>query len=156
MLALEPEARNSARLAASAGTHPVVIRRLLGLLQRAGLVGARTGPGGGFALSRPAASIKLADVFRAVDKDGAGTPRHRPNAACPVGLAIPDVIRGIGARAERAFLSSLEAETVAGAAREVGRRIARTRATDAPAKPRAPRTQGNPAPTQRTHTQGTT
>ncbi len=36
-------------------------------LKRAELVRSKRGPDGGFALSRPAAEISLADVFRAVD-----------------------------------------------------------------------------------------
>ena len=36
-------------------------------LKRAELVRSKRGPDGGFALSRPAADISLADVFRAVD-----------------------------------------------------------------------------------------
>ncbi len=40
---------------------------ILGDLRRAGLVTARRGPEGGFMLARPAASVSLADVFRAID-----------------------------------------------------------------------------------------
>ncbi len=125
LLALSDQARNSAVLAGSVGTNPVVIRRLLGLLQRAGLVHGRTGPGGGFRLARPAASITLADVFRAVEGGGAAPARHRPNAACPVGGAVPAVLQRIGERAERAFLASLAGETLAGTARRVSRRMLR-------------------------------
>jgi Rrf2 family protein len=40
---------------------------ILGDLKRAGLVKARRGPDGGFTLAKPAASIAIADVFRAID-----------------------------------------------------------------------------------------
>jgi DNA-binding IscR family transcriptional regulator len=121
LLALDGQAQSSALLAGSVDTNPVVIRRLLGLLHRAGLVRGRTGPGGGFTLARPASSITLADVFRAVEVGGAAPARHRPNAACPVGGAVPDELRRIGERAERAFLASLAGETLAGTARRVSR-----------------------------------
>jgi DNA-binding IscR family transcriptional regulator len=126
LLALDDQPQSSALLAGSVDTNPVVIRRLLGLLHRAGLVHGRTGPGGGFRLGRPAAAITLADVFRAVEEGGAAPARHRPNAACPVGGAVPDELRRIGERAERAFLASLAGETLASTARRVSRRMGKT------------------------------
>ena len=123
LLALGDEPVSSALLAGSVGTNPVVIRRLLGLLRRAGLVRGRIGPGGGFQLARPAGAITLEDVFLAVEGGGAAPARHRPNAACPVGGAVPQVLRRIGERAERAFLASLAGETLADTARGVSRRM---------------------------------
>jgi Rrf2 family protein len=125
LLALGDRPQNSALLAGSVDTNPVVIRRLLGLLHRAGLVLGRSGPRGGFRLARPAAAITLADVYRAVEAGGAAPARHRPNVACPVGGAVPDVLRRIGERAERAFLASLAGETLADTARRVSRRMGR-------------------------------
>lgn len=122
LLALAEEAENSARIAESVSTHPVVIRRILGALQRAGLVTGRPGPRGGFRLARAADSIGLDEVFRAVEGDGAAPPAHRPNLRCPVGRHVTRVLDTIGDRAERAFLGALADETVAGAARQVRRR----------------------------------
>lgn len=121
LLALASEAQNSATIAESVSTHPVVIRRILGWLQRAGLVVGRPGPRGGFRLARAAESITLDEVFRAVESDGAAPPAHRPNLQCPVGRHVSKVLAAIGSRAERAFLGALAAETVAGAARQARR-----------------------------------
>ncbi len=55
---------------AIASRHDMSLKYLLDILRelkRAELVRSRRGPDGGFSLSRPAAEITLADVFRAVD-----------------------------------------------------------------------------------------
>jgi Rrf2 family protein len=112
MLALEERPQTSAYVAASVDTNPVVIRRILGRLRAAKLVRGHTGPGGGFELARPAASITLEQVFRAVEP-GAAPPTHRPNRKCPVGRHVSGVLAAIGSQAERAFLASLARHTVA-------------------------------------------
>ena len=56
-------------IAGSVNTNPVVIRRLLSVLNKAGLTTGRLGAGGGATLARPATAITLLDVHRAV---GAG------------------------------------------------------------------------------------
>lgn len=122
MLALFDQPQNSARVAESVDTNPVVIRRILGLLQRAGLVRGRTGPGGGFRLARAAQAVTLEQVFRAVEADGAAPPAHRPNRKCPVGRNVSTVLASIGRRAERAFLATLAGQTLADTASQVRRR----------------------------------
>jgi DNA-binding IscR family transcriptional regulator len=67
-------------LSASVNTNPVIIRRLLLALQEARLIETRKGPGAGSRLSRSAARINLAEVYRAVnDSEPFGLPRRRPN-----------------------------------------------------------------------------
>ena len=76
-------------LARSVNTNPVVIRRLLLVLQEARLVETRKGAGFGSRLSRSAARINLGEVFRAVEQDEAFClPKKKPNQACPVGHCI--------------------------------------------------------------------
>lgn len=58
---LDGAAPSSALLAASVGTHPVLVRRLLGALRRAGLVRTVRGARGA-ALARPAREITLLEV----------------------------------------------------------------------------------------------
>jgi Rrf2 family protein len=79
----------SEHIAGSVNTNPAVIRRLLGLLARAGLTRSQFGAGGGALLARPAAEITLLDVYRAVE-EGEVFALHReaPNPACPVGRHI--------------------------------------------------------------------
>lgn len=54
-------------IASRQGIAPKYLLDILRDLKRAELVRSKRGPDGGFVLSRPAGSITLADVFRAVD-----------------------------------------------------------------------------------------
>ncbi len=116
MLALAGDEQSSTRIAGSVDTNPVVIRRILGRLRRAGLVRGRAGPAGGFRLARPARAITLEQVFRAVES-GTVLRSHRPNPGCPVARSVAAVLDGIGRRAERAFIAALADETLADTAR---------------------------------------
>lgn len=126
LLAMDDQAVRSDDIAASVGTHPVVVRRILGLLQAAGLVSGRTGPGGGFRLARAANAIPLDAVFLAVEDAHAAPLCHHPNDRCPVGRHIEDVLVPIGEKAGKAFLASLASQSVADVARQLKRTIART------------------------------
>lgn len=55
------------QIAMRQGIAPKYLLDILRDLKRAELVRSKRGPDGGFVLSRPAATISLADVFRAVD-----------------------------------------------------------------------------------------
>jgi Rrf2 family protein len=90
MLARSPEVPvTSQYMAGSVNTNPVVIRRLLASLRRAGLVSSCGGHGGGWMLAKGAAEISLADVYAAV-ADASLFPLHsrQPNQRCPVGRNI--------------------------------------------------------------------
>src|SRR5271166_34715 len=65
----EGEAMTSEYIAGSVNTNPVVVRRILALLVKAGLVGSQEGAGGGVRLAKPAHSINLRDVYVAVEPD---------------------------------------------------------------------------------------
>ena len=56
-------------LAKGFGTNPVVIRRVLAQLKRAGLIESRPGAGGGSILARDAETITLRDAYEAVTTD---------------------------------------------------------------------------------------
>jgi Rrf2 family protein len=104
----EGEAISSARLAASVNTNPVVIRRLLLLLQTAGFIETRKGAGSGSRLSRAPAKITLADIYRAVEtEEPFATHSKRPNQACPVGHCIQAALEKVFASAEAALQEEL-------------------------------------------------
>ncbi|GAB3222827.1 Rrf2 family transcriptional regulator [Hymenobacter seoulensis] len=80
----------SERMAGSVNTNPVVIRRLLGQLKKAGLVEVRPASGGTF-LTRTPAAITLLEVYRAVEVVEEGqlfSVHEKPNPACLVGRNI--------------------------------------------------------------------
>lgn len=106
----------SLRLASSVNTNPVVVRRITGLLARAGLIRVRRGPGGA-ELARTAEQITLRDVWAAVNS---GSPRPllpihlHPDQACPVGAGVQAVLGQAFLAAERAMHAELGRTTLAG------------------------------------------
>jgi Rrf2 family protein len=117
------EPASSDLIAGSVGTNPALIRRLLGSLATAGLTTSQMGSGGGALLARPAKTITLGDVYRAVSRDTSVLPVHAtPNPRCDVGRNIKFVLEGHIEDAERAMLAELERTTIADLASEVGRR----------------------------------
>ena len=83
------EVLTSDQVAASVNTNPVIIRRSLGDLGRAGLVRVRHGAGAGWCLARAPEEITLLEVYDAV---GQGPPfgmhHTEPSLECPVGKGI--------------------------------------------------------------------
>lgn len=81
-------------LASSVNVNPVVIRRLLQQLKKAGIVQVVRGSGGADT-ARPADEITLFDVYHAVECVDAGELFHfheNPNPRCPVGKNIHTVL----------------------------------------------------------------
>ena len=101
-------------LADWANTNPVVVRRLLQMLGKAGITRTRLGKGGGAELGRPADRITLADVYRAVE-DGPllAMPRCAPDADCRIGANIGALVIDAVARAGGAFEVELSRTTIA-------------------------------------------
>ena len=106
---------SSTLLAASVNTNPVVIRRLLLALKEARLIETRKGAGVGSRLSRSAARIDLAQVFRAVEcEEFFVMPRRKPNRACAVGQGIREALEQVCGSARQALERDLARTTVAG------------------------------------------
>lgn len=114
VVALRPdELVTSEFIAGSVKTNPVVVRRLLGRLRRAGLVRIQPGARGGARLARPARRISLAEVYQAVE-GGQLLSLHRrpPNPLCPVGRCIGGVLGGVFGEAEAALVGVLKRKTL--------------------------------------------
>lgn len=96
-------------IAGSVNTNPVVIRRIMGMLNKAGLV--VTSPGvAGATLTRSADRITLLDVYRAVQAD----PREelfamheQPNPHCQVGRNIQGALESTFLQAQQAMENEL-------------------------------------------------
>lgn len=81
-------------LASSVNANPVIIRKILGQLKKAGLVKVARGSGGA-SIARPMEEITLLDIYEAVDSIEEGILFHfheNPNAKCPVGRNIHQIV----------------------------------------------------------------
>ncbi len=96
-------------LAESVNTNPVVIRRVLGLLKKAGLVESRSGPIGGSVLARNPKNITLRDIYESVEKEGLFYLHYSdPNQHCPIGANIQKSLRDVFSEAELKMKKVLE------------------------------------------------
>jgi Rrf2 family protein len=124
-------------MAQSASTNPAVIRRILSMLNDAGLSRAQLGQGGGALLAKPAESITLLDVYKAVESEELfALHRSEPSPDCPVGRSIQPILRGIFGRAQKALETELAKVTIADVTAEVEQR-SRGRPLKIAARPRA-------------------
>ncbi|HEX5201069.1 Rrf2 family transcriptional regulator [Paractinoplanes rhizophilus] len=109
----------SDEVAASVKTNPVVVRRSLGDLRRAGLVVVRHGAGAGWSLARAPEEITVLDVYEAVESEPLfGLHHTEPNLECPVGRGIRPALGGVYDGAERAVRGELERTSIADVLRE--------------------------------------
>lgn len=90
---------SSSELAEEIGVNAVVVRRALGPLRTGGLVEARSGPGGGWAMARDPRTVTLGEVYRAM-----GSPPILPSSSR---------LEEFMAEAEAAFLAELDGYTIA-------------------------------------------
>lgn len=104
----------SEALAVSVNTNPVLIRRTMGYLKKAGLIAISSGTGGA-KLTGSTEEITLLAVYRAVEL----TDQHalfglhaHPNAYCPIGCRINDVLRPPLEEARNALEGSLAKVTI--------------------------------------------
>ncbi|MEL6614702.1 MAG: Rrf2 family transcriptional regulator [Bacteroidota bacterium] len=102
----------SDELARTYGTSPVVLRRVLSKLRRAGLVETRRGPGGGTVLARPASAITLRDAYDAVADDSHILHRHPSDCQGRAATVLAEYVNGLYADAEQALLERLGATTI--------------------------------------------
>ena len=109
----------SDQVAASVNTNPVIIRRCLGDLRRAGLVRVRHGAGAGWSLARPAGEISLLEVHDAVGQEPPfGLHHAEPNLECPVGRGIRPALSRVYGEIDKTLRRELAAVSVADVLRE--------------------------------------
>jgi DNA-binding IscR family transcriptional regulator len=93
---------SSRHAALSVNTNPVVIRRILGLLKKSGLVIVKPGSNGAV-LTRTPREISLRDIYLAVkrEEDSIFKLHEKNSPTCPVGSKINVVLRKKLARVEK-------------------------------------------------------
>jgi Rrf2 family protein len=106
---------NSESMAQSVGTHPVVVRRVLSDLQRAGLVETKRGPGGGATLARCAGKITLREVYESIQEEESlfHMPPAGPGQNCQIGAKIASYLHSLFGDVEEALRQRLDSVTLA-------------------------------------------
>jgi Rrf2 family protein len=113
------ELLTSDQVAASVNTNPVIIRRSLGDLRRAGLVNVRHGAGAGWSLARAPEEISLLDVHDAVGQEPLfGMHRTQPNLECPVGRGIRPALGHVYGEIEQVLRRELGRTSIADVLRQ--------------------------------------
>ena len=92
-------------MAESVNTNPVVIRKIVSYLKKAGIVQVRRGTGGA-SLVKDLDAITLLDIFRSVEvveEDQLFHLHENPNPDCPIGANIQSVLELILVQAQEAM-----------------------------------------------------
>lgn len=109
------EAVSSQQVAYSVNTNPVVVRRIVGALRRAGLVEVLPGSAGGARLARAPEDVSLLEVYRAVEAREELFALHpqTPCQDCGVGANIQAALTGVFCEAQAAMEAVLGGVTLA-------------------------------------------
>lgn len=105
---------SSEYIAGSVNTNATLIRKITGMLKRAGLIEVQPGVAGA-KLSRPSSEITLLDVYKAVDvvqEQELFSVHDNPNPNCPVGRNIEDSVQPILSAAQLALEKELSSVTI--------------------------------------------
>ena len=122
LLAREPDSVHSSEtLAAKLHTNAVVVRRILAMLQVAGLVRNYKGPSGGSELLLPPGQITLAAIYRALE---IGPLFHEAGAKTAEVRRTSAELRRALSEAETALMKSLESVTLQQIVRKTSRKKA--------------------------------
>jgi len=101
-------------LAATVGTNPVVIRRVLAGLRERGYVQSEKGHGGGWTLACDLTQVTLRDVYDAVGRPPLIAMGHRSDAPdCLVEQAVNSALGDAFGEAEKVLLNHLTEVTLA-------------------------------------------
>ena len=108
-------------MAASIGTNPVIVRKLLQQLKAAGLIEVSRGTGG-VTITRPLNEITFLDIYKAVECAPDEQLFHfheNPNEQCPVGRNIHRVLDDRLLQVQKAMEAELAKMTLADVKKDV-------------------------------------
>ena len=115
------EGTTSEAIAKSLQTNPVVVRKILKLLERHGLVSLRQGRHGGVGLPRPASGITLGQIYKAVESEsGVFAMRSKVHERCMVACAMKRRLGPIFTAANNAVEQALSETSLAELVRGIG------------------------------------
>ena len=112
-------------LAGSVNVNPVIIRRLLSQLKKAGLITVKRGSGGA-SITKSLNEISFLDIYHAVECVDKGELFHfheYPNKKCPVGKNIHNVLDSKLDQLQSALENEMKAVTLADVIRDTKRYI---------------------------------
>ncbi len=127
MLAFADKLRvSSETISRSVSTNPVVVRRVISLLAKHGIVEVRKGQAGGAALSRPPSEITLEEIYQAIEPHPlVSVPKSAGESSeCRVARFAGPVLAEFFASAEAGFLDRLSGFTLADVLAAVEQRMA--------------------------------
>ncbi|MBS1798121.1 MAG: Rrf2 family transcriptional regulator [Acidobacteria bacterium] len=105
---------SSENIADSVNTNPVVIRRIIGLLTKAGLVNVKMGVGGGACLAKSPVEVTLADIYLALEENAVfEVPQLEESHPCAIGRIVRPVLSEVLSGVEQNLLESLRKITLA-------------------------------------------
>ena len=108
LLAFAGEKLDSQRLAASVNTNPVVVRRLLQALRRAGLVATAAGRHGGSRLTKSPTRISLLEIYDAVEpRPVIAINKRRSSKHCRVSCNMKRIMLSVAESADSAVRQRL-------------------------------------------------
>jgi Rrf2 family protein len=104
----------SEQIAGSVKTNPVVIRRQMAQLVKAGILISGRGPGAGWRLAREASEITLRQIDEAMGAEPVfAMHRNEPSAICPIAQGIRPTLAPVYTRVDEAVRRELERITLA-------------------------------------------
>ena len=111
-------------IASSVNVNPVIIRRTLQSLKKAGLVDVKAGTGGA-TVAKDLKDVSLYDVYTAVDcvTENLFNFHYNPNPACPVGKNIHNALDSHLAAAQNALETQLKSVSLADVAKDLNKFI---------------------------------
>lgn len=119
------ELLTSTYLAESLNTNPVVVRRLLGDLQRAGLLETQAGRAGGARLTKSPDAISIYEIYAAVDEgDLFAYNPNDPNKKCALSCEMKSVLEPIFKTARRSLVDSLKQVRLSDVVNRISKRCA--------------------------------
>jgi Rrf2 family protein len=115
------EGTTSEAIAKSLKTNPVVVRKILKLLEREGLVALRQGRHDGVGLRHPPSRITLGQIYKAVESEnGVLAKRSKVHDRCVVACAMKRSLGPIFNAANDAVEQALSKTSLAELVRDVG------------------------------------